>query len=298
MHSDKKIFIAFILNLFFSVFEFVGGAITGSVAILSDALHDLGDAIAIGVSYLLEKHSQRKPDKTHTYGYARYSVVGSLISTVILVVGSVTVIYNAVLRIINPVEINKEGMIVFAIVGLIVNFLAVWFTREGETLNQRAVNLHMLEDVLGWAVVLIGAIVIKFTSFYIIDPIMSIGVAAFILINALMHLKEALDLFVEKAPHGIDSDEITEHILKIDGVEGVHHLHLWSMDGTNNYATMHVVTDADGGEIKKKVKEELREHGICHATLELEKTDEHCSEECCEPQHKVHSHHHHHHHHH
>ncbi len=296
MKSDKKILVAFILNFMFSIFEFVGGAITGSVAILSDSVHDMGDAAAIGASYLLEKRSLRQPDKTHTYGYARYSVVGSLISTVILICGSVTVIYNAILRIINPVEINKNGMLVFAVVGLVVNFGAAWFTREGETLNQRAVNLHMLEDVLGWAVVLIGAVVIKFTDFYIIDPIMSICVAAFILINALMHLKEALDLFVERTPHGIDLDELTHHLLGIEGVKGVHHIHLWSMDGSNNYATMHIVTDEMGGEIKSKIREELREHGICHATLELEKSGEECPEEHCHVISEHHSHHHHHHH--
>ena len=296
MKSDKKILVAFILNFMFSIFEFVGGAITGSVAILSDSVHDMGDAAAIGASYLLEKRSLRQPDKTHTYGYARYSVVGSLISTVILICGSVVVIYNAILRIINPVEINKNGMLVFAVVGLVVNFGAAWFTREGKTLNQRAVNLHMLEDVLGWAVVLIGALVIKFTDFYIIDPIMSIGVAAFILINALMHLKEALDLFVERTPHGIDLDELTHHLLGIEGIKGVHHIHLWSMDGSNNYATMHIVTDEIGGEIKAKIREELREHGICHATLELEKSGEECPEEHCHVISEHHSHHHHHHH--
>ncbi len=297
MNSTKKILIAFVLNLFFSLFEFVGGAITGSVAILSDALHDLGDAAAIGVSCFLEKRSTKKPDKTHTYGYARYSVLGSLISTFILIFGSAVVVYNAVMRIINPVEINKNGMIIFAVVGLIVNSCAAFFTSHGESLNQKAVNLHMLEDVLGWAVVLIGAVMIKFTNFYIIDPIMSIGVAVFILVSALIHLKEAFDLFMEKAPHGINSDELTQHILSIEGVEGVHHLHLWSMDGINNYATMHIVTDSKTSEIKKKVKEELREHNICHATLELEKSGEKCSEECCQPSHEHHSHHHHHHHH-
>lgn len=297
MNSDKKIFIAFILNLFFSVFELVGGTITGSVAILSDALHDLGDAAAISVSWILERISKKKPDKTHTYGYARYSVVGSLITTLILVFGSAAVIYSSVLRIINPVEINKNGMIIFAVVGLLVNFLAVWFTSKGESLNQKAVNLHMLEDVLGWAVVLVGAVVIKFTEFYIIDPIMSLGVAIFILINALMHFKEAFDLFVEKTPHGINLDELTHHILEIEGVKGVHHLHIWSIDGINNYATMHIVTDAEGQYIKKKVKEELLEHGICHATLELETADEQCADECCHPPHGDHHSHSHHHHH-
>ena len=192
MKTEKNIFIAFILNLAFSVFEFIGGVFTGSVAIISDAIHDIGDATSIGVAFFLEKKSKRQPDKKYTYGYARYSVIGSVLTTLILLFGSVMVIYNAVLRIINPTEINYNGMIIFAIVGVCVNFGAALLTRDGDSLNQKAVNLHMLEDVLGWIVVLIGAIVMRFTKFYIIDPLMSIGVAIFILINALKNLKDVL----------------------------------------------------------------------------------------------------------
>ena len=185
MKSEKNILIAFVLNLVFSIFEFVGGAITGSVAIVSDAVHDIGDALSIGVSYFLEKKSKKQPDEIYTYGYKRFSVMGSLITTVVLLFGSIAVIYNSVIRIFNPVEIDYGGMIVFAIIGVIVNFIAAWFTKEGDSLNQKAVNLHMAEDVLGWVVVLIGAIVMQFTDFVIIDSIMSVVVAIFILINAL-----------------------------------------------------------------------------------------------------------------
>ena len=142
-------------------------------------------------------------------------------------------VYNAVLRIINPTEINYNGMIVFAIVGVCVNFGAAILTRDGDSLNQKAVNLHMLEDVLGWIVVLVGAIVMRFTDFYIIDPLMSIGVAIFILINALNNLKDVLDLFLEKTPHGISTDEIAEHICEVEGVLGVHHIHVWSIEHPN-----------------------------------------------------------------
>ena len=212
MKTEKNILIAFILNLTFSVFEFVGGIFTGSVAILSDAVHDIGDATSIGASYFLEKKSKKQPDDNYTYGYARYSVIGSVITTLILLVGSILVIYNAISRIISPTEINYNGMIIFALVGVCVNFFAAFFTRHGDSLNQKAVNLHMLEDVLGWIVVLIGAIVMRFTSFSIIDPLMSIGVAVFIFINAFKNLKEAIDLFLEKTPHGISVEELREHI--------------------------------------------------------------------------------------
>lgn len=298
MKTEKNILIAFILNFAFSIFEFVGGIYTGSVAIISDAVHDIGDAASIGFSFFLEKKSKCQPDENFTYGYVRYSVIGSIITTLILLFGSVIVIYNAVNRIISPAEIKYDGMIVFAIVGVCVNFCAAFFTRDGASLNQKAVNLHMLEDVLGWAVVLIGAIVMKFTDLVFIDPIMSICVAVFILINAIRNLNEIVDIFLEKTPKSIDVNEIKEHIKNIDEVIDVHHIHIWSMDGQSNYATMHVVTNADAHEIKEHIREEMRDHGIYHVTLELESEGEHCHEKLCKVEVGTGTGHHHHRHHH
>ena len=296
MKTERNILIAFILNLVFSIFEMVGGLITGSVAIISDAIHDLGDAVSVGASYFLERKSKKQPDETYTYGYARFSVLGGVITTLILIVGSSIVIFNAVNRIINPSEINYRGMIIFAVFGVIVNFIAAYVTREGDSINQRAVNLHMLEDVLGWFVVLIGAVVMHFTDCAIIDPIMSIGIAVFILVNAIKNLKEVVYLFLEKIPHGISVEEIRGHILRLDGILDVHHVHIWSIDGHNNYATMHIVSNMEGKDVKEKVRKELKEHGIGHVTLELEDASEHCSEHDCivhvECQHG-HCHHHH-----
>ena len=302
MKTQSKILVAFILNLAFSIFEFIGGAITGSVAIVSDAIHDVGDAMSIGISYFLEKKSKKQPDETYTYGYARFSVIGGVITTFILLFGSVAVIYNAIIRIINPVEINYDGMIIFAIFGVIVNFSAAYFTSGGHSINQKAVNLHMLEDVLGWAIVLVGALIMRFVNvegIAIIDPLMSIGVAIFILINAVRNLKEVIELFLAKLPPYLRIEEIKEHICEIDGVLGVHHIHIWSMDGQSNYATMHVVYSGDSHEIKHKIREELSEHGINHVTLELEQEGEECHEEHCHVHHEEieHGHHHHHHHH-
>lgn len=178
MKTERNILIAFILNLAFSIFEFVGGIITGSVAIMSDAVHDIGDAASIGVSYFLERKGEK------------YSIIGAFITTITLLIGSIVTICNAISRLIDPAQINYDGMIVFAIVGVGVNLCAAFVTREGDSLNQKAVNLHMLEDVLGWIVVLVGAIVMRFTDFTLLDPIMSIGVSTFVLINALSNLKE------------------------------------------------------------------------------------------------------------
>ena len=288
MKTEKNILIAFVLNLIFSVFEFVGGAVTGSVAIVSDAVHDIGDAVSIGVSYFLERKSKKQPDDVYTYGYIRFSVIGSLITTVILLFGSIAVVYNAIVRIFNPVEIDYSGMIIFAIIGTVVNFLAAMFTKDGHSLNQKAVNLHMLEDVLGWLVVLVGAVVMRFTDFSILDPILSICVSVFILINALKNLRKIENLFLEKITAGINIQELKEHICAIDGVLDVHHIHVWSMDGYNNYATMHIVTDDDNHEVKEKIREELQEHNIGHVTLELEASDEHCHDKHCHTEHTEH----------
>ncbi len=294
MKTEKNILVAFLLNIGFSLFELIGGLFTGSIAILSDSLHDLGDALSIGLSYFLERKSKQKADNKHTYGYVRYSVMGSVITTVILLVGSVFVIVEAIKRFIDPVEINYDGMILLAIFGVIVNSLATYFTREGDSLNQKSVNLHMLEDVLGWVVVLIGSILMRFTDITYIDSILSIGVALFILVNALKNLKEIVDLFLEKTPEGVDIEEIKKHLLEVDGVLDVHHIHVRSIDGYNNFATLHVVVNKYDKEIKHKVKEELEEHNICHSTIELELKDEKCDEVNCEVKQTEHHHHHHH----
>ena len=295
MKTEKNILIAFILNLSFSFFEFFGGLFTNSVAILSDSIHDFGDALSIGISYFLEKKSKKHADKHYTYGYARYSVLGGVITTTILLVGSILVIYGACRRLFSPVDINYKGMIVFAVIGVTLNFIAAYVTREGDSINQKAVNLHMLEDVLGWIVVLIGAIIMNYTDIRILDSLMSIGVALFILINSLKNLKKVLDLFLEKTPSNIDIDELKKHLLEIKDVDDIHHIHIWSMDGTNNYATMHIVSNAqDITKVKKKIRKELLEFNIGHAILETE--TEACDDIECHIEVNTDIHHHHHHH--
>lgn len=294
MKSDKSILLAFILNLAFSIFEFIGGTFTNSVAIISDSVHDLGDSLSLGISYFLERKSKKGPNEKYTYGYIRYSVLGSIITTIILIVGSIFVIYNAYERIWNPTIINYNGMILFAIVGVIINICAVYFTRRGDSLNQKAVNLHMLEDVLGWIIVLIGAVVIKFTELVVIDPIMSILVAIYIFMHAIKNLKVALYLFLEKTPNDINIEKIKEDLLKIKNIIDVHHIHIWSIDGYNNYATMHIVSDDDSIKVKQEVRNKLKEYKISHVTIEIENTKERCEDKYCHVENDEIAHHHHH----
>ena len=285
MKTQHNILITFLLNLSFAIFECFGGIFTGSVAILSDAVHDLGDAVSIGLSYFLEKKSHKQPDNTYTYGYGRYSVLGGLLTTSILLFGSILVICNAIHRIITPTPIHYNGMLLFAILGVCVNLCAALFTSKGHSINQKAVNLHMLEDVLGWAVVLIGAIVMRFTDFTLIDPLMSIGVALFIFYHAAGNLKEVADLFLFKTPKHISPPKVKAQLEALQGVADIHHIHLWSMDGHQQYASMHIVTDEDPGKIKAQIRRALHVLGIAHVTLELETTREECHQRHCHTEH-------------
>lgn len=277
MKKQNKILTAFLLNFFFAVFEFIGGIISGSVAISSDALHDFGDALSIFAAYFLEKLSRKEPNGRYTYGYIRYSVLGSVLSALILLLGAVIIIIRAVKRIAAPVSINYNEMLVFAVVGFLVNLTATVITSEKGSLNMKAVNLHMLEDALGWAAVLAGAIVMRFTDFIIIDPILSIAISLFIGINAIKALKETLNIFLMKVPDSVSVNEIEKHLLEIEGVNEIHHLHISSLDGCRHTASLHAVIEGNAAKIKDKIRCELAEHSIIHAVIETEYENDNCS---------------------
>ena len=221
--------------------------------------------------------------------------MGGLITTLILLISSGIVIYNAIRRIISPSPINYNGMFIFAIIGLIVNLIATIITHGGNSINQKAVNLHMLEDVLGWLVVLIGAIIIKLTNLYVIDPILSILVAIFIIFNSFKYLIEILKIFVIKTPKNIDLNKIIEEVKRVEGVKDVHHLHVWTIDGEINCATLHLVVNQLDSSVKSKVKEELNKQNVSHTTIEMETIDENCKERTCNVKQCNNFNHHHHH---
>ena len=278
MESTRNILLTFVVNMFFSIFELIGGIVTRSNAIISDALHDFGDALSVGLIYFLDIKSKKKANNKYTFGYLRYSMIGSFISTLILLVSSFFVIIHSAGKIINPVEINYDGMILFAVVGVVVNLIVAYITRKGHSFIEEVVNLHMLEDVLGWFIILIGSVIMRFTGLSIIDPILSIIVSGFIIYKAFGHLKVVLDLFLEKTPEDISINSIKRKLLKIDGVISVHNFHVWSIDEEHDYATLHVVVDEVDSDIKEEIREELENRGIDHSTIELETEDEGCND--------------------
>ena len=271
MKTDKNILIAFILNLTFSIFEFIGGALTGSVAIASDALHDLGDAASIGVSYCLEIKSKKPADDKYTFGYGRYSVLGGLITSAVLLVGSIIVIANAIMRLRHPVAVNYTGMLIFAVIGVVVNFIAALVTRDGDSVNQKAVNLHMLEDMMGWIAVLIGAGIIHLTNWVWIDPALSILVALTILYSAIMNLFEIAGILTEKVPDDINLTVLKEQITALDAVDSIEDIKVWSINSNELYAVMRIYTQDP--QVKDEIREILAEINITQAVIECSEPD-------------------------
>ncbi len=272
MKIDRNILIAFILNLSFSLLEIIGGFITNSISILSGAVHDLADAASIGISYYLEKKSKHKPNYKYTYGYVRYSTLAAFITTIILLSGSLFVIYNAINRLFNPIDINYDGMIIIAFIGILFNIIAVYKTKGGHSLNQEAVNLHLLQDALSWIIVLIGSILIKFTKINYIDSIMSLVISIYIIIHSLKHLKIILDLFLEKTPNNVNIRKIKKELLENKNIISIDHIHVWSLDGYNNYATLHAIINNDEVEnMKEYIKDYLKKENISHSTIEIER---------------------------
>ncbi|MBL4705381.1 MAG: cation transporter [Flavobacteriales bacterium] len=281
-HNDtSNIKVAFFLNLGFTIIEIIGGLLTNSLAILSDAAHDLGDSIALGLAWYFQKISNKRRTNKYTYGYKRFSLLGAIINSIILIVGSIFIIQGAIPRLIEPQEIFSEGVIALAILGVIVNGAAVIRLRKGSSLNEKVVSLHLLEDVLGWVAVLIGSIVIYFTGWYVIDAYLSLGIALFILINVFRNLKSAFNIILQAVPESSNIPEIELILKSIESVLDIHDLHLWTMDGENNILTVHLVVDDNTSDkqralIKQEARKRLKSQNIHHSTIEIEGNQEDC----------------------
>ena len=286
-HGDvKNIKTAFFLNLSFTIIEFVGGILTNSVAILSDAVHDLGDSISLGLAWYFQKVAKKPRTKEFTYGYKRFSLLGAVINSVILLVGSVLIMVHAIPRLFNPQQPNVEGMLLLAVLGVVVNGLAVLRLRKGSSINEKVVSLHLLEDVLGWLAVLVGAGIMYFVDAPFIDPLLSIAIALYIMFNVYRNIRQSLHIILQGSPLEIDLSEVKQSILSIDGVGGVHDLHAWSVDGEYNVLTAHVVRGeplsmGEQQQLKLLIREKLYAQGIPHGTIEFERVGEECSMEEC-----------------
>ena len=279
-HSSEKIGWAFFLNFGFTIIEFIGGWLTNSTAIMADAVHDLGDTLSIGSAWLLNKLGTKSATKEFTYGYRRLSLLGALINGIVLIVGSAWILYEAVPRLSNPEMPETEGMIALAILGVLVNGFAAFKLQGGKSLNEKVLNWHLLEDVLGWVAVLIVAIVMQFKEWPVLDPILSIGFTLFILFNVIRNLISTVKLFFQASPDNRLLQNVTDKLLELDAVSELHHLHIWSLDGEHHVATVHVVSQfeskAEYLELKESVSNALQEFELSHTTIEIELTSEEC----------------------
>lgn len=286
-YSDvKNIKVAFFLNLSFTIIEIIGGILTNSVAILSDAVHDLGDSVTLGLSWYFQKLSKKPRTKVYTYGYKRFSLLGALINSIILLVGSVVILFHAIPRLFYPQQPDTKGMLVLAIIGVIVNGLAVLRLRKGSSINEKVVSLHLMEDVLGWLAVLIGALIMNFVDAPIIDPILSLAISLYIFFNVFRNMREGLRIILQGSPSKLDIDEVENILLTMINVDSVHDLHAWTIDGEFNILTIHVVLKEDISlEKQQKLKIDIRESmlrlGVQHCTIEFELQDEDCEMDNC-----------------
>lgn len=279
--SGRNLQIAFFLNLGFTILEVIGGFFVNSVAILSDALHDLGDSFSLGFSWYLNKKSKEGANQRYSFGYRRFSLLGALLNSLVLIAGSVYVISEAVGRILNPEHSDAQGMIVFAIIGVTVNGYAAWRLSSGKTLNEKVVSWHLLEDVLGWIAVLIVAIVLMFRDIHYLDPALSLLITAYVLWNVVKRLKETLFIFLQGVPADVKLSEVEERLLDIDHVDSLHHTHIWSLEGEHHVFTTHMKLKNISDffqiiEVKQRAKEVLKKYPFQHYTIETELGNETC----------------------
>ncbi|MEG1794433.1 MAG: cation diffusion facilitator family transporter [Rikenellaceae bacterium] len=285
-HTTKNIAVAFFMNLLFAVIELVGGLLTNSIAILSDALHDFGDSLSLALAWYLEKVSKRNTTQKYSYGFKRFSLLGAIINSLILLVGSLIVIYESVNRLINPQEVEAAGMFWLAIFGVAVNGFVFLRSRKSNSLNERVVALHFLEDVLGWVAVLIASVVMMFVEIPKLDSFLSIAISIYILYNIYHNLNSSIRVILQEVPFGIDIPKIKKEISLIKGVAKVGDVHLWSLDSEYNIGSVMVVADenitslTDAYGVVKEVREVLKKHDVDHTTIEIEPFDAECELLC------------------
>jgi cobalt-zinc-cadmium efflux system protein len=278
--SEKRLWTVFLLNGLFTLIEFVGGYLTQSTAIMADAIHDLGDTLSIGSALLLNRLGARASNAKFTYGYRRLSLFGALINAIILTVGCVWILSEALERLAQPIMPNAMGMLYLALLGVIVNAAAAFRLRAGKTLNEKVLNWHLLEDMFGWIVVLIASIVLMFHELAWLDPALSVGFSLFILFNVAKLLWQTLKLFAQSVPDLELADKLRDSLLSVPAVKGIHHFHLWSLDGERHVASAHLEVASgvhdDYDELKHTISAAVAPLELFHTTFEIEYPGETC----------------------
>ena len=272
MKAKYTVWVAFFLNLSYAIVEFIAGGIFGSSAVLADSVHDLGDAIAIGISAFLETISNREEDSHYTLGYKRFSLLGAMVTAVILMTGSVLVILENITKFFHPQPVNDEGILWLGIIAVSINVLASLVIRKGQTKNESILSLHFLEDTLGWVTVILMGIVLRFTDWYILDPLLSLVISFFILSKALPRFWRTLKIFLDAVPEGVDIQKIKTDLAELDHVASINQLNLWTMDGLEKNAIVHVcLKEMEHMETcKESIRIFLKDCGFQNITIEVD----------------------------
>ena len=304
MSSKCAVWLAFLLNFSFAIIEFIFGGLFGSSAILADAVHDLGDALAIGISAFLESISNREEDSRYTLGYKRFSLLGAILTAVILITGSTLVILENISKFIEPQPVDHEGMLWLGVIAIIINLTASLIVRKGQTKNESILSLHFLEDTLGWLAVIVVAIILRYTDWYFLDPLLSLGISVFILSKALPRFWSTVKIFLDAVPEGVDIKQVKNDLEQLDHVASINQLNLWTMDGLEKNAIVHVcLNQMEQMEVcKESIRDLLKERGFQNVTIEVDedlathRSHKRNIEELEASQSHGHDHHHHHHH--
>ena len=274
-HGSENILVAFFLNAGFAVIELIGGYLTNSVAIYSDALHDFGDSLALLFSYFAEKLSHKDADKKFTFGYRRFSILSALINGMILLLGSIFVIYEASQRIMAPEEVSAEGMLGLAILGIAVNSFAAYRLSKDDGMNTKMVMFHLLEDLMGWGAVLVVSVVLLFKPWYVLDSILSILISLIILRGVYKNLMKIGLILLQKFPDELEFEQLKNEVMELDLIKDIHAVKGWSIDDTTYYLRFHVLVPEETkigavDSLKVKIKEILKKYNVTYSTIEFE----------------------------
>jgi cobalt-zinc-cadmium efflux system protein len=299
----NKMKTAFFLTFIILIVQFIGGIISHSLSLLSDAGHVLTDIAAIGLSWFALSQAKKPPNEKLTFGYHRAGILAALLNAATLIIIAIIITYEAYWRIRNPIPVTGTWMFIGASFGLIINLYLTLGLSKHDNINVRATVLHILGDAIASAGVIIGGIIIHFTGWYIIDPILSVLIAFIIAFGAWQILKQTLGILMEGVPHGISVNEIIELLRSVKGVHDIHDLHIWSLTSGQNALSCHLVMDGvhtihESQVVLRTIEHDLAHKGISHVTIQIE-DHEHPHDDLvfgCEVEKEIHHHHYHHHH--
>lgn len=282
MKSSRNMTIAFLSNFSFAIIEFIFGLLFHSSAVLADAIHDTGDALAIGLSTFFEKISTRKEDREYTLGYKRYSLLGALLTSVILLIGSTLVIVENVPKLFAPEKVNYDGMLVLGIVAIAVNTAASRVVSHGHSHNESILSLHFLEDILGWLAVILVSLILRFTDWYFLDPLLSLVIAGFILSKALPKFWENIQIFLDHVPSDVDLSQLYQEIAALENVRAITQLNVWTTDGLEKFAMLHICLENPNllAETQAVLRQKLLAYGIAKVTIQTDESLQEHQEYC------------------